>query len=184
MSLIPTSKSMLKKAKRSEELEREWLLLGEPPQSPRVAVGGSGVAEEAAESNINCPLRMAPLSDVEILGSDKEEEDEETESTTDIDAIVDEYRQKVKVIHNHILFIFKFKCRNKYLFYVFKVSTAGPMEKIIRLPTAGSWQLTLLLMTLILVGLIAAALGSVNHSALLFISGSVGKSTHFNMMNM
>lgn len=90
---------MLKKAKRSEELEREWLLLGEPPQSPRVAVGGSGVTEADAESNINCPARMAPLSDVEILGSDKEDEEEEdSESTTDIDAIVDEYRQKVKVI--------------------------------------------------------------------------------------
>lgn len=89
---------MLKKAKRNEELEREWLLLGEPPQSPRVAASGSGITE-AAESNINCPIRMAPLSDVEILCSDKEEEeDEDSESTTDIDAIVDEYRQKVKVI--------------------------------------------------------------------------------------
>lgn len=89
---------MLKKANRSEELEREWLLLGEPPQSPRVAVGGSGLPEgAAAESNINCAERLAPLSDVEFLGSGKEEEDEESESTTDIDAIVDEYRQKVKV---------------------------------------------------------------------------------------
>lgn len=91
---------MLKKSNRSEELEREWLLLGEPPQSPRVAVGasncGAGVSTDAAaESSISCTGGMAPLSDVEFIGSGKE--DEESESTTDIDAIVDEYRQKVKV---------------------------------------------------------------------------------------
>lgn len=89
---------MLKKSKRNEELEREWLLLGEPPQSPRVAVGGS--SEGAAESNVNCPVGMAPLSDVEMLGSDKEDADDDSESSTDIDAIVDEYRQKIKVILN------------------------------------------------------------------------------------
>lgn len=46
---------------------------------------------------------------------------------------------------------------------------------MIRLPTTGSWQLTLLLMTLIFVGLIVAAFGSVHNSGKLFVSGTVGE---------
>lgn len=87
ISIIPTSKSMLKKTKRDAELEREWLLLGEPPQSPRVAT----VAEPDAESSI---LSDPPISDVDCIAK---ENGSDSESTTDIDAIVDEYRQKVKV---------------------------------------------------------------------------------------
>lgn len=78
---------MLKKTKRDGELEREWLLLGEPPQSPRVAT----VAEPDAESSI---LSDPPISDVDCIAK---ENGSDSESTTDIDAIVDEYRQKVKV---------------------------------------------------------------------------------------
>ena len=74
---------MLKKTKRNEELEREWLLLGEP-QSPRVVVH-----EPDAESSI---LSEVPMSDVDCIAKESE-----SESSTDIDAIVDEYRQKVKV---------------------------------------------------------------------------------------
>lgn len=77
---------MLKKAKRNEELEREWLLLGEP-QSPRVAVS----AEVDAESSI---LSDPPMSDIDCIAK---ENGTDSDSSTDIDAIVDEYRQKVKV---------------------------------------------------------------------------------------
>lgn len=48
------------------------------------------------------------------------------------------------------------------------------MEKIIRLPTGGSWHLTLTVMSLILVGLVAAAYGSAHNSATFFVTGSVG----------
>lgn len=87
ISILPTSKSMLKKAKHNAELEREWLLLGEPPQSPRVAV--------SAEQNVESCMRSdAPLSDIDCI---TKENGTDSESSTDIDAIVDEYRQKVKV---------------------------------------------------------------------------------------
>lgn len=89
---IPTSKSRLKKI-QDEELEREWLLLGEP-QSPRVIVNAPD-----AESSI---LSDQPTSDIECIDR---QIITETESSTDIDAIVDEYRQKVKVVthgHNYI----------------------------------------------------------------------------------
>lgn len=83
---IPAAKSRRKKSKR--DLEQEWLLLGEPQSPiPRVAVLDSPEAEssilsEPAVSDVDC-------IDREILT--------ETDSSTDIDAIVDEYRQKVKV---------------------------------------------------------------------------------------
>lgn len=85
---IPVAKSRRKKTKRDLELEREWLLLGEPQSPiPRTAVLDSPEAEssiltEPAVSDVDC-------IDREILS--------ESDSSTDIDAIVDEYRQKVKV---------------------------------------------------------------------------------------
>lgn len=83
---------MLKKTKRDEELEREWLLLGEP-QSPRVAVS----TEVDAESSI---LSDPPMSDIDCIAK---ENATDSDSSTDIDAIVDEYRQKVKVKENKIV---------------------------------------------------------------------------------
>lgn len=77
----------MKKSKHDEELEREWLLLGEP-QSPRVTV-----TEPDAESSI---LSDQPVSDIECIDR---QIITESDSSTDIDAIVDEYRQKIKVKH-------------------------------------------------------------------------------------
>lgn len=85
---IPVAKSRRKKSKRDLELEREWLLLGEPQSPlPRVAAldsleAESSILSEPAVSDVDC-------IDREIIT--------ETDSSTDIDAIVDEYRQKVKV---------------------------------------------------------------------------------------
>lgn len=84
--VIPTSKSRIKKIQQDEELEREWLLLGEP-QSPRVIVN----APDDIESSI---LSDQPASDIECID---QQIVTDSESSTDIDAIVDEYRQKVKV---------------------------------------------------------------------------------------
>lgn len=84
--VIPTSKSRHKKIQQDEELEREWLLLGEP-QSPRVIVN----APDDIESSI---LSDQPASDIECID---QQIISDSESSTDIDAIVDEYRQKIKV---------------------------------------------------------------------------------------
>lgn len=83
-SALPKSKSKINKNKRDEELEREWLLLGEPPSSPRATV-----CDHDAESSI--------LSDGDPPECSHQKPDTESDSSTDIDAIVDEYRQKVKV---------------------------------------------------------------------------------------
>lgn len=85
---IPASKSRRKKTKRDLELEREWLLLGEPQSPlPRVTVLDSPEQE-------SCILNEPAVSDVDCIDR---EILTETDSSTDIDAIVDEYRQKVKV---------------------------------------------------------------------------------------
>lgn len=49
------------------------------------------------------------------------------------------------------------------------------MEKIIRLPNASTWQLTLVLMALLFVGLAASAIGAVQNSNVLFFTGTVCK---------
>ncbi|XP_037927481.1 uncharacterized protein LOC119662015 [Teleopsis dalmanni] len=94
------------KTKNKQEVEKEWLLLGEPT-SP-------------------CPQRETRdiestiLSDGEPPPSDFEYpekfDNSDSDTSTDIDAIVDEYRQKIKV------------------------TTAGPMERTIRVPSVTSWR--------------------------------------------
>lgn len=161
ISIIPTSKSMLKKSKRNEELEREWLLLGEPPQSPRVLApsemnmaescilsGPSGVqAPTVADDTVQA---SAVALDVDGGKDNNGTDSTDSTSTTDIDAIVDEYRQKVKV------------------------TTAGPMEKIIRLPTTGSWKLAMSMLATVFVSVLCAVTGVAFDSGALFAIGLVG----------
>ncbi|XP_067622964.1 solute carrier family 7 member 14 isoform X2 [Eurosta solidaginis] len=92
--------------KPKKELEKEWLLLGEPT-SPCPARESRDV-----ESTI--------LSDSEPAPSDFEYPDKfeksDSDTSTDIDDIVDEYRQKIKV------------------------TTAGPTERVLRVPSSRSWH--------------------------------------------
>lgn len=55
-----------------------------------------------------------------------------------------------------------------------KVSTAGPMEKIIRLPTNGSWKMALIEMTVIFTAVLAASVGAAHDSSALFFGGIIG----------
>lgn len=149
---IPKSKSRLKKNNRDEELEREWLLLGEP-QSPRNTVI---LDDEHDTSSLSIEIAVAiPASTVDIESArpqvSNESSSRESDSTTDIDAIVDEYRQKVKV------------------------TTAGPTEKIMRIPSGESWKLSMVFVGLICIGTMICVIGTLNESIILFISGLLSK---------
>lgn len=88
---VPLPKPKPRK-KPDEETEREWLLLGEP-HSPRNTV----VLEESQDIVDTSILTVAePLPDAsDIL---EEHELTDSDSSTDIDAVVDEYREKFKVL--------------------------------------------------------------------------------------
>lgn len=125
-------KSISKTSQLNKEVEREWLLLGEPPSSPRVSEAPPDV-----ESTI---LSDPSTSDIECIAKPQSD----TESTTDIDAIVDEYRQKVKV------------------------STVGPPE---RLPSPGSWWIAIFLLLLVVGSSILTGIGVLHDNRPLYAAG-------------
>lgn len=96
------------------------------------------------------------LSDpsTEDIESNKKRTNSDSESTTDIDAIVDEYRQKVKV------------------------STAG-LNDIVKLPSSGSWAVAIFLVFVIVCGVACTTYGilndqySLSYASLLMIVVSV-----------
>lgn len=108
---LSKSLSKLNKSAQKEEVEKEWLLLGEP-SSP---VNRSDQEPLNAESSI---LSDATASDTECIvkaaNSDSETSDE------DIDSIVEEFQQKVKV------------------------STAGLRDTNLKVPSMGSWRVAML----------------------------------------
>lgn len=130
---LSKSKSKLKIKKNDEELEREWLLLGEPSspiaKSPPQEAESSIVSDEP--QNVDCITKVDSDSD---------------DSSTDIDAIVDEYRQKVKV------------------------STLGPMDTF-RVPSTTSWRLALIGIFIIIVGLGLTVTGLVLYDKTSFLTG-------------
>ncbi|XP_055635718.1 probable cationic amino acid transporter [Toxorhynchites rutilus septentrionalis] len=123
--VLPSNRA--NKSNAREEHEREWLLLGEPP-SPKAP---------DIPPNMESTVLSDQTSDIECIALAKPENcDTDEESSTDIDAIVDEYRQKMTV------------------------STAGPLDSnTLRLPTATSWRFALLLIALIIGGSILTSTG-------------------------
>ncbi|XP_002052053.3 solute carrier family 7 member 14 [Drosophila virilis] len=128
------------KQRNKPEVEKEWLLLGEPT-SPCPQREGRDV-----ESTI--------LSDSEPPPSDFEYPDQfdksDSDTSTDIDAIVDEYRQKVKV------------------------TTAGPLERSVRVPTVSSWRVTIFAIVVIGLGIALCVAGLVLRWAPAAFTGSIG----------
>ena len=127
MSTQSLSKSISKlnnKIIKNEEMEREWLLLGEP-SSPIARTSQEPVN---AESSI---LSDATTSDTDCV---VKAENTDSDSSEDIDAIVDEYRQKVKV------------------------STAGLRDTNLIVPTVGSWRLAMLSIFSIICSSVTAAI--------------------------
>nr|NP_610082.2 torn and diminished rhabdomeres, isoform C [Drosophila melanogaster]AAF53954.2 torn and diminished rhabdomeres, isoform C [Drosophila melanogaster] len=128
------------KPRNKQELEKEWLLLGEPT-SPCPQREGRDV-----ESTI--------LSDGEPPPSDFEYPDKfdksDSDTSTDIDAIVDEYREKIKV------------------------TTAGPLERSVRVPTVSSWRVTIFAIVVIGLGIALCIAGLMMHWAPAALTGGIG----------
>uniref|UniRef100_A0A182QSR2 Uncharacterized protein n=1 Tax=Anopheles farauti TaxID=69004 RepID=A0A182QSR2_9DIPT len=123
-----------------EEHEREWLLLGEP-SSPK----GPPHSPPSIESTV----LSDQISDIECIALAKPENMDSDDSSTDIDAIVDEYRQKVTV------------------------STAGYTSDgdTLRLPTANSWYLAIIFIVLIVLGSVITASGLMLWDTVMIIAG-------------
>uniref|UniRef100_A0A182NEC7 Amino acid permease/ SLC12A domain-containing protein n=1 Tax=Anopheles dirus TaxID=7168 RepID=A0A182NEC7_9DIPT len=123
-----------------EEHEREWLLLGEP-SSPK----GPPHSPPSIESTV----LSDQISDIECIALAKPENMDSDDSSTDIDAIVDEYRQKVTV------------------------STAGYTSDgdTLRLPTANSWYLAIIFIVLIVLGSVITASGLMLWDTIMIIAG-------------
>lgn len=126
---IPKSMSGVKHNNNGEQVEREWLLLGEPPNS----IKPDDVPQDAESSILSDPS----TSDIECIG--KVNENSESESSTDIDAIVDEYRQKIKV-------------------------TAIGQNDVVRTPSSGSWWIASVLVATVVLCTIGIICGIVHDS--------------------
>jgi hypothetical protein len=126
---LTTGANARKTKKPNEEVEREWLLLGEPPASPRTMDHNICTAESSILSDDNA------TTDTECIGTVKPD-NTDSDSSEDIDAIVNEYREKVKV------------------------TTAGPLEATIKLPTEGSWRAMYVILVLFIGSIIMAGVGA------------------------
>lgn len=110
-SNLTKSISKLNRKVAKEEMEKEWLLLGEASSpvnvsSPEPLNAESSILNEDTASDTECIVK--------VQHSDSETSDE------DIDSIVEEFQQKVKV------------------------STAGLKETNLKLPSMGSWRIAML----------------------------------------
>lgn len=112
------------------EMEREWLLLGEPGSTLPKETENTGDVESTILSDPS-------TEDIECIDKQASTHHSDSESTTDIDAIVDEYRQKVKV------------------------STAG-VNDVVKLPSGGSWIVAIFLLLLIITGITCTCYGVIN----------------------
>lgn len=131
------------------EMEREWLLLGEP-QSPRLDRPGNSGVDLLSNQTISTKTESVIL-DTELLGDSQDQVDEsqeESDSSTDIDAIVDEYRQKVRV-------------------------TGDDPLALLRIPSASSWMMTLFLIGVLFGGVFILDLG-IYQTSVSYIAMGVG----------
>lgn len=153
---IPRSKSRSKKNKRGEEMEREWLLLGEPI-SPRNTII---IDDEQDTSSLTITAKSTSTvvldQDVEAIPNQLNESTSDSESSTDIDAVFDEYRQKIEV------------------------TASGPSEKVLRIPSIESWRLSIMLMALYFVGICLCIIGFLFSSMIIFLACFLGKSPDSN----
>lgn len=128
----PIRGSMKKRTDTNDlsEMEKEWLLLGESQLSP----GGVNVdsVDQTTSPHVDCAIVDTNLIGPIVAGQD----DDSVGSSTDIDAIVEEYREKVRV------------------------TTGGPMEgKVLRMPSTTSWKGTLLVIIILFGGVSLLNLG-------------------------
>lgn len=137
--------------KRNEEMEREWLLLGEPA-SPRNTIILDSEQDTPTgpdnTTNLDAEQLQSPTRNEMIESSS------ESDSSTDIDAVVDEYRQKVEF------------------------TTSGPTEKVLRIPSAESWRLSMVLLSFYFISVCICVGALAIGSGIIFAGGVVGELFH------
>lgn len=121
------------------EMEKEWLLLGEP----------SSPINHADQENVNA--ESAILSDSTDTDCIMKAENSDSDSEEDIDSVVEEYQQKVKV------------------------STAGLKEMNLKVPSIGSWRISLFCLFSIIVSATIAALSALWELLIPFSLSLAGK---------
>lgn len=141
-SLSKSISKLNNKIAEKEEMEKEWLLLGEA-SSP---VNRSNQDPLNAESSI---LSDTTMSDTECIVK-AENSDSET-SDEDIDSIVEEFQQKVKV------------------------STAGLKETNLKVPSMGSWRIALLCIFSVSGSCVTAAISAMYEMSIPFTLAIAGK---------
>lgn len=148
-----------RKQPRTEELE-ELLLLSEPT-SPRNTIILDNdeqntstltltppIGEDNVQSNATAILSACIVSGEDDIGSGNSSSD----SSTDIDAAVDEYLQKEEV------------------------KTSGPLpEKVLRIPSQESFQLSLILIGCYFLGILLCMIALNIHSIILFGAGIISE---------
>lgn len=150
-----------RKQPRTEELEREWLLLGSPQPSPR-----NTIILDDDEQNNTSTLTITPPTGADSMNQQQQCGDSEmrresvlsgsndeggsSDSSTDIDAVVDEYLQKVEV-------------------------QTGRAEKVLRIPSHESFQLSMILIACFFAGIFLCLIALAIRSAILFGAGFVGE---------
>lgn len=124
------------------EMEKEWLLLGEP-SSPTI--------NHADQENINVESSiLSDSTDTDCIMK-AENNSESDDSEEDIDSVVEEYQQKVKV------------------------TTAGLKDTNIKLPSIGSWRISLFCLFSVIVSATIAALSALWELLIPFSLSLAGK---------
>jgi hypothetical protein len=136
------AKSVCKQSKSDkEEMEKEWLLLGE------------------ASSPVNQPSHQEPLNAESSILSDVTTSDTEcimkadnsdSESEEDIDSIVEEFQQKVKV------------------------TTAGLRDSSLKIPSMGSWRVAMMFIFSAVGSSIAASVCALHELTIPFVLAVAG----------
>ncbi|XP_070495033.1 probable cationic amino acid transporter isoform X2 [Chironomus tepperi] len=130
--------------KHSKKEEREWLLLAEP-SSP--VVRNAQYDEECnAESSI---LSDTTTSDIDCIMKAEQLDTETSEEEEDIDSIVEEFQQKIKI------------------------STTGLKDTVLKLPTINSWRFSILCIAIIFTTCICGCYGATNENLIYIIISSI-----------
>lgn len=130
-------------------MEKEWLLLGEASSpvnvsSPEPLNAESSILNEETNSDTECIVK--------VENSDSETSDE------DIDSIVEEFQQKVKV------------------------STAGIKETNLKLPSLGSWRVAILCILLLCGSCVGAAVSAFYELMIPFLLALAGKFINYQLI--
>lgn len=152
-SIVTMSRPKPRNKKTKNDCENEWLLLGEST-SPRNTIVLDDEHDTSSLSTV--PIAsIAPDADVEVLQSTESIEVQpltsDSDCSTDIDAIFDEYRQQIEV------------------------TTSKPSEKVLRIPSMESWRVSIILMTFYFVGIAMSIIGMIFQSFAIFGGGILGK---------